>query len=196
MNEKPQLSKTISIEKFNNWYWYKTELTTFCRDNGLKTNGRKLELKSRIEHFLKTGKVESKNTNKDGKTNKSIQKIPENINDVIPDNYTSSQLFREYFKTIIGKQFHFTAYMMKYINDHPGITFREYANEWLAENKRRKNKNYKPKIMKSCEYNQYIRDFFENNSKYSLTDAIKCWKKRKSLQGHNKYTKEDLQFLK
>ena len=55
------------------------------------------------------GEIEKKNANKNRKIKKSIQKIPKNINEVIPDNYSSSQLFREYFRSVIGQHFHFTA---------------------------------------------------------------------------------------
>ncbi len=42
------------------------------------------------------------------------------------------------------------------------------------------------------EYNTYIRDFFADNQGKSLKDAIKCWKYKKSLQGHNRYEPSDL----
>ena len=53
----------------------------------------------------------------------------------------------------------------------------------------------KTEIGKQFQYNQYIRDFFENNKDKSLDDAIKCWKYKKSLRGHNKYEKSDLVVL-
>ncbi len=38
----------------------------------------------------------------------------------------------------------------------------------------------------------YIRVFFADNKGKSLDDAIKCWKYKKQLQGHNRYEKSDL----
>jgi len=84
---------------------------------------------------------------------------------------------------------------MKFIKNNLGITFRQYTNEWKAEHERRKDKNYRPEIMKSCEYNQYIRDFFEKNKNLSLKDAIKCWKHKKSQVGKNNYSDIDLKIL-
>ena len=60
---------------------------------------------------------------------KGIQIIPRNINEVMPDNYSSSQLFRKYFKSVIGQHFHFTAYMTKYMKDRLEITFEKYISE-------------------------------------------------------------------
>jgi hypothetical protein len=191
-DKRPKLDKNIDLEDFKAFYWLKEELVAFCREIGINNSGGKIDIADKIAGYLRTGKIESKNTSKGEKIKKGIQKIPESINDVIPDNYTSSQLFREYFKSIIGQQFHFTAYMKKYINGHQGITFKEYADEWQAEYERRKNKNYKPKIMKSCEYNQYIRDFFEDNPDKTRGEAIKYWKIKKSLRGDNVYNKSDL----
>ena len=192
LNKRPNLNKDINLKDFKDFYWLKEELVTFCREIGINSSGGKIDIANKIEVYLRTGKIERKRTSKIGKTKKGIQKIPENINDAIPDNYTSSQLFREYFKSIIGQHFHFTAYMAKYIKDHPGITFKEYADEWCAEYERRKNKNYQPKIMKSCEYNQYMRDFFKDNPDRTRADAIKYWKINKSLRGDNIYNKSDL----
>ena len=39
------------------------------------------------------------------------------------------------------------------------------------------------------------RDFFADNKGKSLEDAIKCWKYKKKLQGHNRYDRADLVAL-
>ena len=192
---KPKLNKNISTTDFKNWYWYKKELVGFCNQNKLKTSGRKPELTERISYFLQNGCPPKTNNLRSPTNKKTIQALPRSIDEPIPENYTSSELYRAYFKSIIGDHFHFTAYMMKYIKNNPGITFRQYTNEWQAEHERRKDKNYKPDIMKSCEYNQYIRDFFLNNKDRSLKDAIECWKHIKSLPGNNKYSDNDLKTL-
>lgn len=50
----------------------------------------------------------------------------------------------------------------------------------------------KTNIDKQFEYNTYIRDFFADNKGKSLEEAIKCWKYKKQLQGHNRYERTDL----
>ena len=50
-------------------------------------------------------------------------------------------------------------------------------------------------IDRQFEYNTYIRDFYAENTGKSLEDAIKCWKYKKSLPGHNRYEKSDLNIL-
>ena len=194
MDKRPKLNKNISVRDFKDFYWMKAELVAFCRKIGISGSGGKIEIAGRIEKYLKGGKIETKKIGKGGKKREGIQRIPESINELIPDNYSSSQLFREYFESIIGQHFHFTAYMMQYIKDHLGITFKEYVDEWQAEHERRKNKNYKPKIMKSCEYNQYTRDFFKDNPDKTRKEAIRHWKLKKSMRGNNVYKKSDLKY--
>lgn len=54
----------------------------------------------------------------------------------------------------------------------------------------------KTNIDKQFEYNAYIRDFFADNKGKSLAEAIKCWKYKKQLQGHNRYERADLTAIK
>ena len=54
---RPSLTKSISIEDFQNYYWLKAELQTFCRENGLPAIGSKIEITERISHYLHTCKI-------------------------------------------------------------------------------------------------------------------------------------------
>ena len=65
-------------------------------------------------------------------------------------------------------------------------------NQILLDKKSGKKTN----IGKQFEYNQYTRDFFENNPKLSRENCIKCWNYKKKQIGNHKYEKEDLKILK
>ncbi|MET1123500.1 SAP domain-containing protein, partial [Priestia megaterium] len=54
---RPSLTKSISLEDFQNYYWLKAELQTFCREHGLPASGSKIEITERISHYLTTGKT-------------------------------------------------------------------------------------------------------------------------------------------
>ena len=47
----------------------------------------------------------------------------------------------------------------------------------------------------SLEEIKSIKNFFKDNKDKSLEQAIKCWKYKKSLKGHNKYERDDLKAL-
>ena len=51
-----------------------------------------------------------------------------------------------------------------------------------------------PRIFRFLRSDQF-RDFFADNKGRPLADAIKCWRYKKSLQGHNRYERSDLQAL-
>ena len=54
---RPSLTKSISIEDFQNYYWLKEELQIFCREHDLPASGSKIEITERISHYLHTGKI-------------------------------------------------------------------------------------------------------------------------------------------
>ena len=49
----------MTIEEFDNGYWYATEIKKFAEEIGIPWTGklRKDELEKAIKHFLKTGKI-------------------------------------------------------------------------------------------------------------------------------------------
>lgn len=81
----------------------------------------------------------------------------------------------------------------KWLKSNAGKTYQDAIDAYylILENK----KKGKTKIEKQFEYNTYIRDFFEDNKGKVLEDAIKCWKYKKQLQGHNRYDRTDLIVL-
>ena len=81
----------------------------------------------------------------------------------------------------------------KWLKGNTGKTYSQAISAYyqILEEK----KKSKTTIDKQFEYNTYIRAFFADNKSYSLEDAIKCWKYKKGLQGHNQYEKLDLIVL-
>ncbi|MGL5414951.1 MAG: SAP domain-containing protein [Clostridium sp.] len=64
---------------------------------------------------------------------------------------------------------------------------------FLNTQEKKKNREI---INRQFEYNNYIQAFFIDNKDKSLADAHKCWNYKKSLTGHNRYEKKDLNQLK
>ena len=81
----------------------------------------------------------------------------------------------------------------KWLKNNSGKTYKDSIDAYykILEDK----KKNKTTIDKQFEYNTYIRNFFNDNKGKKLEDAIKCWKYKKSLKGHNKYEKSDLVAL-
>lgn len=184
----PYLTNDLKPSEFKDYYFLKEELKEFCRSEGLKVSGSKGDLEKRIIHYLSTGEELTENISK--------QNFHENPHEITLDsrlgeNFKCSEDKREFFINEIGPNFKFKVNFQKWIKSNPDKTYKDAINAYYEI----QNSKEKTKIGKQFQYNQYIRDFFENNNDKSLDDAIKCWKYKKSLKGHNRYEKSDLEIL-
>ena len=186
MNERPNLNKKLDSKTFLSFYYLKEELITFCRENNLPVSGGKIELTERIAYYLDTGKVPETSVKR--KATANIGLITEDTK--IEPDIVCSEKHRAFFKEKIGKGFSFNVLFQKWLKNNAGKTYKDAIEAYyrISEEK----KKGKTTIDKQFEYNAYIRDFFEDNQGKSLEDAIRCWKYKKSLQGHNRYEKSDL----
>ena len=186
MTERPVLDKNLDSKTFRDFYYLKEELMDFCRKNGLPTSGGKIELTDRIACFLDTGKVlPAKAGDKKAATIATIEE-----DTTIEPNFVCSELHRAFFKKQIGAGFSFNVAFQKWLKANTGKTYREAiaAYHQILEDR----KKGITEIERQFEYNTYIRDFFADNKGKSLDEAIRCWKYKKQLQGHNRYEKSDL----
>lgn len=190
MSERPKLDIKLDSKTFKDYYYLKEELIDFCRKNDLQTTGGKLELTERIANFLDTGK----RTYKTHTTSKPKIVNEIKLETIIEENFVCSEKYRAFYKEQIGKSFSFNVAFQKWLKSNPGKTYKDSITAYyqILEDK----KKNKTTIDKQFEYNTYIRDFFADNKDKGLEQAIKCWKYKKSLKGHNKYEKEDLEVLK
>ena len=190
MTERPVLSLSLKSKDFLEYYYLKEELVQFCRDNGLPASGGKQELTERIAFFLDTGKVRKPA----GRASGGRKKITRITSDsIIEENIVCSEIHRAFFKSEIGESFSFNVAFQKWLKANAGKTYADAVDAYY-EIKRSKQQG-QTVIGKQFEYNTYIRDFFEDNRGSSLDDAIRCWKYKKSLKGHNKYERSDLKAL-
>ncbi|MEI7452518.1 MAG: DUF6434 domain-containing protein [Candidatus Falkowbacteria bacterium] len=192
MNNKPILDRNISLKDFKEFYWLKEELMVFCREIGLKSSGGKIDITSRIIKYLQTGKITQDKIVKKIKLPKALHPITPST--VVGVEYRTYQEKKDFFQGAIGKKFHFTTHLLNFIKDNVGKkTYQDVVNEWHAEQKLRKNKNYQKEIAPQFEYNTYIRDFLKNNPGQK-DEAIRCWNIKKTLRGDNIYNDSDRQL--
>lgn len=190
MTTRPILDRNLNSKNFQEYYYLKEELVTFSRNEGLSTSGGKIELTDRIAHFLDTGEKKKSETKKKTKAI-DIGTITEESK--IEDNFVCSEKHRAFFKKKIGDSFSFPVTFQKWLKENTGKTYKEAVDAYyqILEEKKKGGTT----IDRQFEYNTYIRDFFADNEGKSLEDAIKCWKYKKGLKGHNQYEKTDLIVL-
>ena len=81
----------------------------------------------------------------------------------------------------------------KWLKSNAGKTYADAITAYKEIKAAKKTE--KTSIDSQFEYNTYVRDFFEDNKGASLKDAIKCWKYKKGIKGHNRYERTDLKAL-
>ena len=195
---RPQLTKDLKSEDFKEYYFLKEELKEFCRNEGLKLSGSKSQLEERIIYYLDTGKsldnsrsIENKNNYSKSNSNKATTSEEITLDSILGENFKCSEDKREFFEKEIGKGFKFKVKFQKWLKVNPDKTYQDAINAYYEL----QNSKEKTEIGKQFQYNQYVRDFFKDNNDKTLNDAIKCWNYKKSLKGHNKYEKSDLDIL-
>jgi len=194
MSDRPILSNKLDYKIFLQYYYLKEELVAFCRENSLSTIGGKLDITSRIEHFLKTGEILNAASGKIKTININLTEL--SLDSFIEENFVCSEKHRSFFKGAIGPNFTFPVTFQKYLKNNAGKTYSDAIDEWYKIQEDKKKNKGLSEIDSQFEYNTYIRDFFKDNQdNKTLKDAIKCWKYKKSLAGHNRYDSEDLSAL-
>jgi len=193
-NQRPELTLSLITKDFAEYYWLKTELTSFCKKHKLPTSGSKKELTNRIAHFLETGKVLKKKSTKS--TTSTFDWNTETLSNqtVITDNYHNSQNVRAFFTEQIGPNFRFSVVFMNWMKVNMGKTLAEAILAWkeIAQLKKTSRSTISPQF----EYNQFFRDFFEANPDKTRKEAVMLWNIVKQRKGKHVYRKSDLELLK
>ncbi|CAM3478404.1 DUF6434 domain-containing protein [Marinicrinis lubricantis] len=184
---RPKLTKEITTQAFQDYYWLKEELQGFCRECGISASGSKMEIAKRIETFLLTGEI-VKPAKTAAASSGAKSSAPLSLDTVITENHRCSQEVRAFFKTVIAK-FHFSTYIQNYFKNNVGKTYRDAVQAWHDEEERKKHPSYKKSIAPQFEYNQFIRDYFADpyNKGKSREQAIQVWNQIKQLPGSHTY---------
>jgi hypothetical protein len=191
MDKRPNLNERISIKDFQDFYWLKNELTSFCREMGISGSGGKIEIANRIKRFLATGEnVPHVRVSSLSKFDWNTEKL--NAETVITDNYKNTENVRYFFKNTVGEKFKFNVQFMDWMKVSKGKTLADAAEKWREINNEMRNGEQSKQIAPQFEYNAYIRDFLTDNPDRTKNEAIEYWKIKKSRRGDNVYRKSDL----
>ena len=195
MDTRPILNKTISIKDLKEFYWLKEELVKFCRIEGLKTTGGKIEITKRIENYLRTGEknLKREHIKKISKFDWQTENLT--LQTTITDNYKNTENVRKFFIDRIGKHFKFNVEFMNWMKINTGKNLKDAIYQWKFIYSESKNSKAPKKIAPQFEYNKYLRDFLADNPNLKRDVGINLWKIKKSLRGNNKYSKEDLNLI-
>ena len=192
---RPRFEDIYTGAEFNKWYWLKSEMADICKKTGLPSHGNKFELRDRIMYAL----------DHDGKTLPAKSKTFQSKFDwtravltpdtVITDNITFGPNFRNFMKSHVGKKFTCHSDFMKWVRSNEGKTLQEAVHMYYELEKQKGNSSFRNEIPSHNMFNQYVRDFIDDNPGLSIREARKSWllkRKRPASDGFIKYERDDL----
>jgi Domain of unknown function (DUF6434)/SAP domain-containing new25 len=191
---RPKIIEVKTGTELKKWYWLKAELVGFCKIMKVNYSGSKFEILDRLANTLDNipEKTNSKLTKKRKQPSENWAKISLTIHTKITENYTNGRNSRTFFKTHCGSKFHFSIPFMAYMQSNIGKTLAYAIDFWQSL---QKTKTVKSKIPEGNQYNQYLRDFFEDNPNLSIKEARHFWKLKRNLPlEKHRYEKSDLEL--
>ncbi|MEP5152601.1 DUF6434 domain-containing protein [Planktotalea sp.] len=194
--EKPKIETICSGSELKQWYWLKTELASEAKRRGLKVSGAKFEILERLALFLDTGQIEQSSQRPKAKTSKfdwhAEVLSPETI---ITNSYKSTQNVRRFFTSELGANFKFNIEFMAWFKANEGKTLADACAEYRAMKQRQADPNFQSKIEPHNQFNQYTRDFLQDNPDLGMNDVRRVWAlkiARPSKTGRHVYHPTDL----
>jgi hypothetical protein len=161
------------------------ELKAACAHLSLPDSGKKAELIHRIMTFVQTGAITQSPVIPAASRAKNYPAQPLHPNSLmLHGSYKNDLATRIFFKNLIGKHFHFTAYGIDWLTQrwHAGNppTYQEFADYWSTEMVNRKLVKAKPK--QEWALINFVQKRVENNPKISYEELMLAWKTEQRKQ--------------
>lgn len=119
--KRPDLTKYLDPNIFSQFYYLKSELVVFCRNEDMQTTGNKQELTERISHYLFCGE-KLKQPKKKIFYNK-VEHIT--LESKIESPFVCSEVHRKFYKDIIDNSFSFIVPFQKWLKQNTGKTYQD-----------------------------------------------------------------------
>ncbi|MEM9999801.1 MAG: DUF6434 domain-containing protein [Pseudomonadota bacterium] len=193
--KRPPIETIKTGQELKNWYWLKDEISAHARQIKVSPAGQKFDIIDRVAHFLDTGerRKPSQEKARPTKTATDWHKMPLTPATIIDAGYRNNQNVRRFFKNEIGSRFSFNIEFMNWMKANSGKTLADALDQWRAIEAKRKS-GVRAEIPHHNQFNAYVQAFFDDNPGRSMDDARHFWKLKRSLPGHNRYERADLEL--
>ena len=194
---RPEINTLKSAQELRRWYWLKTELVAYCKQQGLSPVGNKFAIIDRISEYLETGKVVKPLPSKIKHSTVNWAKSVLTLDTVITDSVTFGKNFRGFMQSQIGHKFVCHSDFMDWVKANAGKTLADAVRAWYRLEDRKRDPSFKRTIAPQNMLAQYTRDFFAANPDKTRADMMDCWqlKKKQPNAGRVIYETSDLLFL-
>jgi len=185
----------MTEEQFDSGYWYAVEIKAFADEIGIPSASRlrKDELEILIKHFLRTG--ETTNPTRKNLSKSGIRDIEKGLTLNLPVvNYTSNKQTKDFIvkealkiapdlKRRSGARYRLNRWREGQIEKGIKITYADLANQYVRLNQLDGSFPQVP----SGRYINFISDYLAGEPNSTREQAMKAWKKLKTLDVPKNY---------
>ena len=189
MPKKPKLSRSMTVEQFDNGYWYALEIKAFADEIGipLASRLRKDELEELIKHFLRTG--EAKGPTRKNLSRSGVRDIERGLSLKLPVvNYTSNKetkdfILKEALKLVpnlkrkSGARYRLNRWREQRIDKGIKITYEDLVKQYVRLNQLDGSFPQAP----SGRYINFLSNFLAAEKNATREQAVKAWRQLKKL---------------
>jgi SAP domain-containing new25 len=189
---KPKLSKSMTVEQFDNGYWYALEIKAFADDIGIPAASklRKDELEELIKHFLRTGDVKS--PTRKTLTRSGVRDVERGLNlKLSVVNYTNDRETKDFIenealkiapqqKRKSGVRYRINRWREQQIDSGIKITYRDLVREYVRLNQ--VQGSFPQVKTPSGRYINFLSDFLAGEKNPTRAQALKAWQQLKKAE--------------
>jgi len=187
---KPKLSKSMTVEQFDNGYWYALEIKAFANDIGIPAASklRKDELEDLIKHFLRTGGI--RNPTRKTLSRSGVRDVERGLSLKLPvvsytnDRETKDFIVREALKIApklkrkSGARYRLNRWREQQIDNGIKITYRDLVRQYVRLNQMQGSFPQAP----SGRYINFLSDFLAGEKNATRARALKAWEQLKQAE--------------
>jgi hypothetical protein len=166
-------------------YMSVAELKEWCHAFGISTTGKKGALVRRIGRFVsgRKGAEDAPLPPASCAKKGAIAKLAANAL-ILSGSYKNNSATRVFMQTLVGPQFHFTAFGQDWIHERwrqgRPPTYQEFAAFWQEEIEKRKTRNATPK--KEWAYLNFVQSYRTTHPGSSHGEVARAWGKERAAR--------------
>ena len=189
---RPKLSKSMTVEQFDNGYWYALEIKAFANEIGIPAASklRKDELEELIKHFLRTGKI--RNPTRKTLSRSGVRDVEKGLNLKLPVvNYTNDKETKDFIvkealkiapklKRKSGARYRLNRWREQQIDNGIEITYRDLVRQYVKLNQMQGS--FPQVQIPSGRYINFLSDFLAGEKNPTRAQALKAWEQLKKAE--------------
>lgn len=190
IEKRPEFKDIRSFLEFNQYYWYREELSQICKKLGIGHTGNKQELNHTIKEYFSGNLIKKNLSYKNRKQTDTLTRSTP----LLECGFSFNATFREYFSDLTRvRPFKFTADMAtawrkaKSENDK-AFTIEDMLDVYYGKS------DYAHYDYSVCQWNQFVKDFCADDNSSAYTNKLKVasilWKEVKNSRREKIYSRE------